>query len=72
MTQNPKSAPRPIDNLREEIDALDDALLDLVEKRLALSKSIAADTNHTSIQRATKGGHLGLPTASMDRKRQDS
>ncbi|MBH9538785.1 chorismate mutase [Novosphingopyxis sp. YJ-S2-01] len=42
MTQNPKSASRPIDNLREEIDALDDALLDLVEKRLALSKSIAA------------------------------
>ncbi|WP_420607253.1 chorismate mutase [Novosphingopyxis sp.] len=36
------AAPRPIEKLREEIDALDDALLDLVEKRLALSKSIAA------------------------------
>ena len=42
MTNTPNSTQRPIDNLREEIDALDDALLDLVEKRLALSKSIAA------------------------------
>ena len=37
-----KSAARPIEILREEIDALDNALLELVEKRLALSKSIAA------------------------------
>lgn len=41
--QRSKSAsPRPIEKLREEIDALDDALLDLVEKRLALSRSIAS------------------------------
>ncbi len=36
------AAPRPIETLRQEIDALDDALLDLVEKRLSLSKSIAS------------------------------
>ena len=43
MTDNhSRTAARPIEKLREEIDALDDALLDLVEKRLALSKSIAA------------------------------
>lgn len=44
-------APSPLEDLRAEIDRLDDALLDLIERRLAASLSIAArkesDSNRT-------------------------
>lgn len=43
MTQQAHlSIPPEIENLRSEIDGIDDALLDLVERRMSISASIAA------------------------------
>jgi chorismate mutase len=44
----PATAPSSLDVLRREIDSIDDALLDLIERRLAASLKVAAHKNAES------------------------
>ena len=48
MQQDPKrpDSPQRLESVRAEIDALDDALLDLIERRLAASAAVAASKSH--------------------------